>query len=177
MIRWSAAVLLVAVVSSCGITRVDAPVNFKADHRLDIESPDAEAEVELPVTVQWTADDYPNEPGERFALFVDRAPIAPDRQIRFRVCTEGEKLPPQLGQLRKPCKDDRKTVFLTDELSFEFECFEPRFTAPERERNKHTVTIVLVDADDRRIGEGAASVRFEVDEDDARTCRGFEVEQ
>ena len=177
MTRCLVAAVLVSVLGGCGITRVDAPVSFRADHRLDVEAPEAESEVQLPVTVRWSADDYPNEPGEHFALFVDRAPIAPDRQIRFRVCTEGEKLPPQLGQLRKPCKDDRKTIFLTDELSFEFECFEPRFTAPERERNKHTVTIVLLDADDRRIGEGATSVRFEIDEDDARTCRGFEVER
>lgn len=169
------AALVGLAATGCGITRVDAPVSFKAEHRLDVEAPEPEAEVQLPVTVRWTADDYPRHEGEHFALFVDRAPIAPDREVRFRVCTEGEKQPPQLGQLRKPCKDDRETIFLTTRTSFAFDCFEPRFTAPKRERNKHTVTIVLLDRDGRRIGEDASSVRFEIDERDARRCRGLEV--
>ena len=111
--------------------------------------------------------------GNHFGLFVDRAPVGQKKLVRLRVCTEREKLPPQLGEFRKVCKDDRKTVFFTSKTTFTFPCFDPRFTAPERERNKHTVTVVLLSPDNRRVGQAASTVRFDVDDSDAKRCRGL----
>lgn len=161
-----------ALLGGCGITRIDAPISFSADRRLSIDHPRPEDEVGLPLEMRWTADDVDLSDGTHFALFVDRPPVPPDRVVRQRVCTEGEELPPQIGEFRKVCKDDRLTIFFTDETSFRFSCFEPRFDAPKRTRNSHTVTVVLVDADGRRIGTAADSVKFDVDDDDAKRCRG-----
>ena len=52
--------------------------------------------------------------GNHFAVFVDRAPLGARKDLRWRICSEQEKQPIQPGEDRRPCKDDRKTVFLTD---------------------------------------------------------------
>lgn len=167
-------VLVVGVVlSGCGITRVDSPLTFSADRRLDITSPEPEADLGLPVRVRWEADDFPLRDGNHFGVFVDRVPIGPRRSVRLRICTEGEKLPPQAGSFRKVCKDDRTSIFFTSEPSIALPCFEPRFDVPERARNTHTVSVVLLDAEDRRVGEAVDTVKFEVDADDVRRCRGL----
>ena len=167
--------LLVAglVLTGCGITRIDAPISFQADRRLSIESPEPEEKVGLPLTVRWSADDVDTSDGTHFALFVDRPPPPPDREIRLQVCTEREKLPPQLGELRGPCEDDRTEIRFADEPSYRFDCFEPRFSAPKRRRHVHTVTVVLVDADGRRLGQAADTVKFEVEQRDVERCRGL----
>lgn len=169
----ASALSIALLASGCGITRVDAPVTFSADHRLKIEAPKPEANVHLPVEVRWSVKDFPRQGGNHFGLFVDRVPVGPKRSVRLRVCTEGEKLPPQLGSTRKLCKDDRKSVYFATGTSYRVTCFEPRFTAPERTRNTHTVSIVLLDQNDRRVGEAVQTVRFRVDATQARRCRGL----
>lgn len=174
VLRGAFALAIVGVaVSACGITRTDAPVSFKADHRLSFESPDQEDEVDIPVRLDWKVKDFPLRNGNRFAVFINKAPVGPKRIVRIRLCTEGEKLPPQLGTLRKICKDDLQRIYFADKTSLTIPCFEPRFDAPKRERNTHTAIVVLVDRDDRRVGQAATSVRFHVDEDQAKKCRGL----
>jgi hypothetical protein len=129
--------------------------------------------VDLPVRLRWEVEDFPLRDGNRFAVFLDEPPVGPKRTVRLQVCTEGEKLPPQLGSTRKACKDDRKQIFFSDDTSLTLRCPEPRFSAPKRQRNAHTATVVLVDGDDRRVGQAATRVRFHVDPEDARQCRGL----
>jgi hypothetical protein len=169
----ASALLIALLASGCGITRVDAPVTFSADHRLKVEAPKPEAAVHLPVEVRWSVSDFPRRDGNHFGLFVDRVPVGPKRSVRLRICTEGEKLPPQLGSTRKLCKDDRKSIYFASGTSFRVKCFEPRFTAPARTRNTHTVAIVLLDRNDRRVGEAVQTVRFRVDAAESRRCRGL----
>lgn len=165
--------LAVLVLTSCGITRTDSPISFSADHRLSFDAPDQEADVELPLRLEWDVDDFPLRDGNRFAVFIDKPPVGPKRTVRLQVCTEGEKLPPQLGSTRKACKDDRTRIYLADDTSLTIPCFEPRFDAPKRQRNAHTATVVLVDGSDRRVGQAATRVRFHVDPEAARQCRGL----
>lgn len=173
MRRVAALTALVIMVAGCGFTRVDAPITFSSDRRLEVTSPSPEDDVGLPVRVTWEVEDFELGGGNHFGVFVDRVPLGPKRSVRLRICTEGEKLPAQAGSFRKVCKDDRKEVFFTAEPFYEFDCFEPRFQAPKRSRNTHTVSIVLLDGDNRRVGHAIDSVRFEVDADDARRCRGL----
>lgn len=165
--------VLAAVVTGCGITRVDAPITFAADRRLEITSPGPEESVDLPVRVTWDVEDFDLSGGNQFGLFVDRVPIGPRRDVRLRVCTEGEKLPPQAGSFRKLCKDDRKSVFLTGETSFRFTCFDPQFDKPKRTRDVHTVSVVLLDRNGRRVGEAVDTIKFRVDEAQVKRCRGL----
>jgi hypothetical protein len=166
-------VAAVLALTSCGITRTDAPISFSADHRLSFESPGQEDDVELPVRLEWEVEDFPLEGGNRFAVFIDKPPVGPKRVVRLQVCTEGEKLPPQAGSMRKLCKDDRKRIFFSEDTSLTIPCFEPRFDAPKRQRNAHTATVVLIDGDDRRVGQAATRVRFHVDEEASKQCRGL----
>ena len=165
--------LVATLVGGCGITRVDAPVTFSSDRRVDITQPSAEAKATLPVRVRWEAKDFALSGGNHFGVFVDRVPIGPKRSVRLRICTEGEKLPPQIGAFRKICKDDRKTVFITSRPTITLTCFEARFNVPKRTRNTHTVSVVLLDGNDRRVGEAFDSVKFEVDAAQAKKCRGL----
>ena len=160
-------------VAGCGITRVDSPVSFKADHRLSFEEPDQEDEVPIPVQLDWKVKNFSRTDGKRFAVFVDKPPVGPEKTVRLRICTEGEKLPPQPGTDRKVCKDDARRIYFADDTSLKLACFEPRFDAPERERNTHTVSVILVDGDDQRIGQAVATVRFHVDAEEAKRCRGL----
>jgi len=167
------AVVAVAV-SACGITRTDAPVSFKADHRLSFESPDQEDEVDIPVRLDWKVKDFPLRNGNRFAVFIDKPPVGPKRTVRIRLCTEGEKLPPQPGsERRKICEDDIQRIYFADKTSLTIKCFEPRFSAPKRVRHTHSATVVLVDRNNRRVGQAATTIRFHVDEAQEKKCRGL----
>lgn len=164
---------LASVCAACGFTRTDAPVSFKADHRLSFESPDQEDDVHIPVHLDWKVKDFPLRHGNHFAVFIDKAPVGEHRTVRIRLCTEGEKLPPQLGTDRKICKDELQRIYLSDDTSLTLKCFQPRFDAPKRLRNTHTATVVLVDGQDRRIGQASTTVRFHVDEHESKKCRGI----
>ena len=161
------------VLSGCGFTRTDAPVSFKADHRLSFVDPDQEDDVHIPVRLDWKVKDFPLTEGHRFAVFVDKAPVGPNRTVRIRLCTEGEKLPPQIGSDRTICKDETQRVYLAGRPSLVLDCFQPRFDVPERLRNTHTATVILIDGRDRRVGQAAATVRFHVESAEAKKCRGL----
>jgi hypothetical protein len=174
--RWGLALLVATVatmLSGCGITRVDAPLTLHSDRRLKMTAPKDNARVGLPVTVSWDVTDFPNIAGNHFGLYVDRAPLGAERDLRMRICGEQEKQPVQPGENRKVCKDDRKTVFQTAETSYTFTCFEPKYTAPKRTKHQHSVTVILLDANNRRVGEASTSVTFNVDAAAEKKCRGF----
>ena len=161
------------LLPACNVTAVQAPITLRADRRLKMVSPKDEDKVRLPTKVSWAVKDFDLSNGNHFGVFVDRSPLGPRKDLRFRICTEQEKQPVQAGEDRKPCKDDRKSVFLTRETSYSFDCFEPKLNAPSRTRYDHTVTIILLDAQNKRVGEAATSVKFEADKRDEKRCRGF----
>ena len=168
-----AAFAITVVMTGCGITDVQAPVTLRSDNRLKMVSPDNEEKVGLPVTVKWEVKDFDLSNGNHFGVFVDKAPLGARKDMRWRICTEQEKQPIQPGEDRRPCKDDRKQVFLTPEPSYTFECFEPKVNAPERTRYQHEITVILLDVNDARVGEAATTVVVEVDEAAEKKCRGF----
>ena len=155
------------------LTRTDAPLRFLPDRRLSMVSPEEEEEVQLPLKVTWKVEDFPIEDGNHFGVFVDSDIPSPDTVVRLRVCSSREKLPPAPGEFRGICGDQREKIFFTTETSFTLECFEPRFNLGARRLNDHRVTVVLLDGENRRVGEAAASVPFRVDGDDAKKCRGL----
>lgn len=111
--------------------------------------------------------------GNQFALYLDRPPLGPNKQLRLRICGENEKKPISPGELRRPCHDDRESIFFTDGRLYNLECVNTNLFAPKRTRNRHALTVVLMNEDKRRIGEAAYTVNFEVNEQDARRCRGL----
>lgn len=160
-----------SVLSGCSaLTRVDAPIDFAADRRLSMISPDDGDTVGMPVTVRWRAGRFDLVDGRHFGVFVDRAPLGLGEHLRWRVCTAKEEVPPGPGEHRGECRDDRHNVFLTAEPSITFACLDRRDNVPDSRANDHTVTIVLLDGDARRIGRAVARVSFSVRARDAAPC-------
>lgn len=159
------------------ITRSDAPLSFRPDRRLSMQSPKPEELVKLPVTVDWRSKDWDISNGNQYAVYIDTSIPSPDDFARVRLCTRLGELPPAPGDFRGICSDQRDRVKFTKATSIKIDCFEPHFNRGKRRMNDHVVRVVLVDRDFRRIGEAAADVQFRVDAKDARKCRGFEAEE
>lgn len=154
--------LLVAVgvlAGGCSLTGV----TFRQDDRLSFVTPDDRAEVSLPLTVRWEVEDFDVGPDGSFAVFVDRAPQPPGKSIEW-LARDDDACRPDDG-----CPDDEwfaeRDVFITTDLELTIEQL-PAGTDDRRER--HEVTVVLLDPDRRRIGETAWSLEFEVEREDAR---------
>jgi len=144
--RAGAVAALVVLCSSCAVHGLA----LKEDRRLDITAPGDRSTVSLPVEITWTGSAQPAS----FGVFVDAAPQRPGQTLDAPFRGSRDCL--------RACLDRaylaNRNVFAT--------------TAPHvtvRHLNKapsgqtehfHEVTIVLLDAGGRRIGEGAWSVRF-----------------
>jgi hypothetical protein len=156
------------------LTRVDAPLSFRPDKRLSMQSPADEELVKLPVTVTWKSKDFALADGNQFGVFIDASIPSPDDVARVRLCTRRGELPPAPGDFRGICNDQRDRIMFTTKHSVTIDCFEPFFNRGKRRMNDHKVTVVLLDAEKRRVGEAAAEVPFRVDAKDAKKCRGFD---
>lgn len=155
-----AAFLLVAMtlLPACAINGL----GFSNDHRVKIVSPKNRAEVQLPVTIDWTAPGLElTEEGPFFVVFVDRAPIRPGQTLRAVADDTCNRTPgcPDLDYLRD------RYVFLTKSTSLTLDVVPSRGGQRTGAKESHEATIVLVDAEGRRMGESAYTVEFFVDED------------
>lgn len=152
--------LLVAACSPHGLA-------FRVDDRLSITSPKNRAEVSLPVTIRWKMRDFTIRKGEAtgsttkagyFAVFVDRAPQSAGKPLSRlargdRSCRRSEG-----------CPNDEyfaaRGVYSTTATQITFPQL-PR-SSSTHQKERHSVTIVLLDPSGRRIGESAQQVDFVV---------------
>jgi hypothetical protein len=154
-----AAIALLALLSACGVNGL----SFVADERVDITRPGDRDEIRLPVTVEWTVKDFAVGAGEgSFGVFLDREPQRPGKTLAWLFRGEdtcrgasGNELCATADFLAS------RRVFETTETSLTFEQV-PQLSGNERRRQFHEVTVVLLDDDGRRVGEGAWSVQFEL---------------
>jgi len=134
-------------------------VAFVQDDRIQILTPEDRATVTLPLEVSWTARDLP--PGTTFALFVDRAPVAPGAILASlfsddHSCARDPACPSPDALLSLGVhRTTRTTVVLESPLP------EGRPSSPET----HDATLILIDASGKRIGESAFAVTFTVADD------------
>ncbi|HVE98138.1 MAG TPA: hypothetical protein VNA12_03065 [Mycobacteriales bacterium] len=165
--RALAAGLGLALLTGCGFSTTG--LSFSDDDRLEILEPEDREQLRLPVTIDWTIDDFEvTGPGRGsgddegyFAIFVDQAPVPSGKTLRH-VARKDKTCRPADG-----CPDEEylaaRQVFTTTETRYVLETL-PR-TAREGRREFHEITVVLLDADGRRIGESAWYVRFELKRD------------
>jgi len=129
---------------------------FAKDARLSIVVPKSLASVSTPVHLRWTSRIPPGSP-LMYAVFVDALPVHPGQNLRSLAG-------PTCAGVRG-CVDvawlNRHYVFLTSQLSFDLDGL-PILGTAKGERDIHKVTIVLVNADWRRLGEAAWSVAFDL---------------
>jgi hypothetical protein len=148
---------LAVVLTLCASCAVHG-INLVQDNRVHILSPRNYSTQRLPVDIRWATHGLDDRTSQ-FALFVDRAPMAPGKDLqslagRDRVCrsTPG-------------CPDDQwfnaHGVYLTTATSYQFA--ELADLGSRHARDTHEVTIVLLDPQGRRQNESAFSVTFAVD--------------
>lgn len=132
---------------------------FKQDTRVEVVAPADRSAVSVPFDVRWTVRDFDTRPGQgSFGVLVDRAPPEPGRTLESLV----EK---EVGCRREDgCPDapylaDR-SIYRTTETFHRVERL--RDVGVEGRRERHEVTIVLLDGAGRRTSEAAFSVEFEV---------------
>jgi hypothetical protein len=147
------------LASACGVHGL----SFMQDTRVDILRPSDRSKVAVPLTVSWSAKSVAIGGGRgSFGVLIDQAPPRSGKTLSwlFRGDTSckgdtGKALcatPEYLAQ---------HNVFTTTEPRFRVERVD-RLTGDQRRRQFHELTVVLLDADGQRIGEGAWSVLFEV---------------
>lgn len=156
----TAAVLAALMVLLSGCVDL-SELQFKQDDRLDFTSPETNELVELPLEVTWTMDDFtalpprvlggPRTDAGYFAVFVDRAPVKPRESLDVL----GEDDPACSSDPRCPDKRYLSSlgVYTTHRTSITIPLVPP---LPSKEDvQQHQVTVVLLDAEGRRIGESA----------------------
>ena len=149
-------VALCFMTTACGVHGL----SFVQDKRVDITAPRERSKVTLPVSIAWTVKNFHGS----FGVLVDQAPPR-----------SGETLP-WLFRGLDTCRGDTgkalcqtraflagRNVFETARPRFTVDHVD-RFTGNDRRRQFHEVTVVLLDAQGRRVGEGAWSVQFEVEQ-------------
>jgi len=156
-VRRSAWVLALAVLlPACAVNGL----GFSNDHRVKIIAPKDRAKVDLPVTISWRAPsiDRSATAGPFFVLFLDRAPIRPGQSLRAVADDTCNRTPgcPDISYLRD------RYVYLTKATSLTLDSVPKRSGQRTGAKDSHEATIVLVDKDGRRIGEGAFKVDFTV---------------
>jgi hypothetical protein len=147
--------LCLLVLPAC--SRLDG-LAFREDTRVDVVTPRDRAKVTLPVTVRWAS----KATVPRYGVFVDRSPMPPGKRLdwfaRNDEACQGTAGCPSTEYLAE------RNVFSTTGRSFTVE----RLLDTQRDvqrREFHEVTIVLLDAGGRRMGESAWSVEFQVTRD------------
>jgi hypothetical protein len=156
------AVVLMALTSGC----VPQGLAFRVDDRLTILSPKARSEVTLPVTVRWSVRDFAVIPPAStesagsdsgyFGVFLDRPPQPPGKPLAW-VARDDRGCRPADGCPDAEYLADRN-IYSTTATEIVFRQL-PR-PSSKKGKERHQVTIVLLDADGRRIGESAFHVDF-----------------
>ncbi len=140
---------------------------FRVDDRLSFVSPADRSTVQLPVTVDWEIEDFevtgpggePSKTSGYFGVFVDKTPMPPGKDLRWLVrkdrgCREADGCPDDEYLNTRGIYTTTDTLLLLEQL--------PR-TADEDRRERHRVTVVLLDASGTRIGESAFELAFDIE--------------
>jgi hypothetical protein len=135
--------------------------SFFQDDRLELISPEDRSQVRLPVTVRWRADDRDVRPvNGAFGVLVDRAPPPPGRTLAW-LFRDDENCEDTAG-----CPD---AAYLAERRVFETTgtsvAIDRVFATGDADRELHEVTVVLLDAQHRRVSESAWTVRFRIGEE------------
>lgn len=141
---------LAVAASSCGYKGLA----LVQDRRLDITSPTQRAEVTVPVRLEWSMKDFAVGPGQgSFGVVLDRQAPPPGQTLQWLFRDDENCV------ATPDCPDDAymadRYVFRTTETSLTFE------RLPDLgDGDLHEATVVLLDAEGRRIGESGWTVQF-----------------
>jgi hypothetical protein len=148
--RWVALACLLA--QGCSVSGL----SFVRDDRLRLRSPGISETVELPFEVRWSARDFVG----RFVVLFDRAPMRPNHDLRALVPSDD----PCRAQRGCPSSEwlRERNIYVTSTTSILVEDL-PEERSAGRTKDRHELTIILLDDDDRRLGESVFVREFIVD--------------
>lgn len=164
MVRRMALVALAAALSFSACT----DVSFRIDRRLHFLAPRDRDVVKVPFTLRWSMADFqvvgpgqgtPTRHAGYFAVFVDRAPVHPGQSLK--AVAGGDRQ----CKLQPGCPDTQyladHRVYTTTGTSFTLTQV-PAVAGSRDTVQLHQVTVVLLDASGRRIGESAWTRQFKM---------------
>jgi len=144
--------------AACGVHGL----SFVQDKRVHVVRPQERSKVELPVTVRWSVKDFAVGPGAgSFGVVVDRAPQPSGKPLAWLVRGEAGCEGPRSAACARPEFLAQHNIFQTDDTSFRVDQVE-KLTGSQAGRQFHEATVVLLDSNGARVGEGAWPVQFEV---------------
>jgi hypothetical protein len=154
--RWARRIGAVALVAASGLLS-SCGLLFSASHEIAVVSPAQEQLVSLPVVLRWSST---AGAGRYFAVFVDRAPIAPGQSL-LAVGTAACRKTPGCFDLAYLAQHD---VFVTSSHVLHLDQVPAPSTAllTTEAPGVHEATIVVLDSEGRRVGESASTVEFRV---------------
>lgn len=154
--RVALALLLVFSAPACAVNGL----SFFHDYELDVHVPDENAEVSLPFQVRWEADSRAGY----FAVFFDRSPMRPGKPL-LSLVPSGD-----------PCREQQACpdaawladhgVYVTDKPEIVVERLADK-RENNRSKDRHELTIVLLDNEGRRVGESSYHREFIVEREEA----------
>jgi hypothetical protein len=129
-------------------------LEFTQDRRLHFTSPQSDALTHLPVTLSWTMKDLrtTGADADRFAVFVDQHPIKVGHNVDS-VLPKGTR--PTRALLAEA------NVYVTSADHVELKIV-PDLDDVRASRQRHTATVVLLDASGDRINESSWSRQFDL---------------
>ena len=141
---------------------------FRVDDRLTITAPKDRAEVSLPLTVSWSIRDFTiigpggtpaGDQSGYFGVFVDQAPQPPGKPLSWvarkdRTCRASDGCPDAEYLAARH-------IFSTTDTHITFEQL-PRPSGDNKQKERHSITVILLNPDGRRIGESAFQVDVSV---------------
>lgn len=158
-------IVLVACIAALAAACVPQGLAFKTDTRLSFVAPEDRSTVSLPVRIDWDIKDFtiagPGQSGDGyFGVFVDTAPMPPGKPLAWvarkdRSCREQDGCPDEDYLNARGIYTTTKTELTLTQL--------PRTgSGDDDRRERHRVTIVLLDPSGKRIGESAFELAFDV---------------
>lgn len=152
-VRRAFALALCLVLAGCSVDGL----LFRADDRLQIVNLPDRSTIDIPFDVQFTFDGSLSPDGvAAFGILIDWTPPPPGRTLASLLdddpACQGQQGCPE-GYL------ERNRIIITTDTTYLMDNV-PVGTDQQERRSFHELTIVLVDAEGRRVGETAAFTRF-----------------
>lgn len=160
MLRGVGLLVIAWLCASCGLNGRD----FVQDERIRIDTPRPLQLVKPPFVMRWAGQ---VKGASRYAVFVDRAPMAPDESLRAyaeRQC-DGTALCPTDTKDGLQTWLEQRGVFEAGRSKLEVPFVTTRGESSEKDtRSTHEAVVVALGPDGRRIGESAWATTFRVAE-------------
>ena len=162
--RLIAAALALSALTGCVNV---SQLAFTNDDRLSVVSPDDRALVTTPFTIQWRIADFriakpgseaPTKDAGYFAIFLDRAPVKPGKTLRD--VAKGDSSCKRIPTCPDQAYLADRGVFTTTGMSLQLDVV-PALASKDKVQ-LHSVIIILLDTEGRRIGESAWRTEFKL---------------